>query len=285
MSQTFTAACVQNTAERDPAPTMAALSDLIRRARDQGGDLIMTPEVCAMLEPRRKLAMTKVELEESNSALEQFRGLARETGAWILIGSMAIKLADEERFANRSILLNPKGESVARYDKIHMFDVDVGAGDVYRESNGYRPGDHATLAETPWGGLGMTICYDMRFPYLYRDLAKAGADFLTAPSAFTVPTGRAHWHVLLRARAIETVCYVFAPAQVGEHAEGRKTYGHSLIVGPWGDVLADGGEDVGVITATIDVAQVAEARSRVPSLFNDRPYAAPKSIAKAQAAE
>lgn len=281
----FTAACVQNTAQRDVAPTMAELSDLIRRARDMGGDLIMTPEVCAMLEPKRKIAQEKVELEESNAALEQFRDLARETGAWLLIGSMAIKRADEERFANRSILLDPEGRTTARYDKIHMFDVDVGEGNRFRESNGYRPGEHATLAELPWGGLGMTVCYDMRFPYLYRDLAKAGADFLSAPSAFTVPTGRAHWHVLLRARAIETGCFVFAPAQVGEHAEGRLSYGHSLIVDPWGEVLADGGEDVGVVTARIDVAKVAEARGRVPSLFNDRDYAPPRSLVKPLAAE
>ncbi len=157
-----------------------------------------------------------------------------------------------------------------------MFDVDVGEGDSYRESNGYRPGESAIIKKVPWGNLGMTICYDMRFPNLYRDLAKAGADFLAAPSAFTVPTGRAHWHVLLRARAIENGCFVFAPAQVGEHAEGRKTYGHSLIVDPWGEVLADGGDDVGFVTAEIDVTKVKEARSRVPSLFNDRPYSAPK---------
>lgn len=281
----FTAACVQNTAERDTAPTMAALADLIRQARDKGGDLIMTPEVCAMMEPRRKLAADKVELEEANAALSQFRELAREVEAWLLIGSMAVKLEGEERMGNRSILLDPQGNTVARYDKIHMFDVDVGEGNVYRESNGYRPGDHATLAQLPWGGLGMTVCYDMRFPYLYRDLAKAGADFLSAPSAFTVPTGRAHWHVLLRARAIETGCFVFAPAQVGEHAEGRKTYGHSLIVDPWGEVLADGGEDVGVVTATIDVSKVAEARGKVPSLFNDRSYRAPEPLHKAEAAE
>ncbi len=284
MNTTFTAACVQNTADRDPAPSMAVLADLIRRARDQGGDLIMTPEVCAMLEPRRNLGREKAEFEESNAALEQFRDLARETGAWLLIGSMAIKIREEnERLANRSILLNPMGETVARYDKIHMFDVDVGEGNRFRESNGYRPGDHATLAPTPWGALGMTVCYDMRFPYLYRDLAKAGADFLSAPSAFTVPTGRAHWHVLLRARAIETGCFVFAPAQTGEHAEGRKSYGHSLIVDPWGEVLADGGEDVGVITARIDVSKVAEARGRVPSLYNDRAYAPAQPIAKAAA--
>lgn len=285
MTGVFTAACVQNTAERDVEPTMAELTRLIRQARDMGGDLIMTPEVCAMMEPRRKVAAEKVQLEQSNDALEQFRDLARETGAWLLIGSMAIKLEGEERMANRSILLDPQGRSVARYDKIHMFDVDVGEGNRFRESNGYRPGDHATLTELPWGGLGMTVCYDMRFPYLYRDLAKAGADFLSAPSAFTVPTGRAHWHVLLRARAIENGCFVFAPAQVGEHAEGRKSYGHSLIVDPWGEVLADGGEDVGVVTAEIDVAKVAEARGRVPSLFNDRDYAPPKSLAKAAAAE
>jgi predicted amidohydrolase len=264
---------------------MAVLTDLIRRARDKGGDLIMTPEVCTMLEPRRKLGREKVEFEESSAALQQFRELAKETGAWILIGSMATKLEGEERMANRSILLNADGESVARYDKIHMFDVDVGEGNTFRESNGYRPGEAATLASTPWGGLGMTVCYDMRFPNLYRDLAKAGADFLAAPSAFTVPTGIAHWHVLLRARAIENGCFVFAPAQTGEHAEGRKSYGHSLIVDPWGEVLADGGEDVGVITAEIDVAKVAEARGRLPSLFNDRDYTAPISTSRAQAAE
>lgn len=278
MSDDFTAACVQNTAEREVAPSMAALGDLIRRARDAGGDLIMTPEVCAMLEPRRKLAATKVELEDSNAALETFKDLAKETGAWLLIGSMAVKLSDEERFANRSFLVTPEGKVVAKYDKIHMFDVDVAEGESYRESRGYRPGDHATLADTPWGALGMTVCYDMRFPYLYRELAKAGADFLTAPSAFTVPTGRAHWHVLLRARAIENGCFMFAPAQVGEHAEGRKTYGHSLIVDPWGEVLADAGEDVGVVTAKIDVSKVAEARAKIPSLFNDREYASPTPI-------
>ena len=284
---TFTAACVQNCADRDPGPSMAALSDLIRRARDAGGDLIMTPEVCAMLEPRRKLGREKAQLEEANDALETFRALARETGAWLLIGSMAIKRDDEERLANRSILLDPNGETQARYDKIHMFDVNVDEGNSFRESNGYKPGEAATLVETPWGGLGMTVCYDMRFPYLYRDLAKAGADFLAMPSAFTVPTGRAHWHVLLRARAIENGCFVFAPAQTGEHAEGRKSYGHSLIVDPWGEVLADAGEEVGVVTAEIDVSKVAEARGRVPSLFNDRDYAPPTPLAKAeiQAAE
>lgn len=282
MSDVFTAACVQNTAERDVAPTMATLSDLIRRARDAGGDLIMTPEVCAMLEPRRKLAATKVELEESNVALAMFKDLAKETGAWILVGSMAVKLSDGDRFANRSFLVTPEGDVTAKYDKIHMFDVDVAEGESYRESKGYRPGDHATLAATPWGALGMTVCYDMRFPYLYRELAKAGADFLAAPSAFTVPTGRAHWHVLLRARAIENGCFMFAPAQVGEHAEGRKSYGHSLIVDPWGEVLADGGEDVGFVTAKIDVSKVAEARAKVPSLFNDREYASPVVIRRAQ---
>jgi predicted amidohydrolase len=285
MSNIFKAACVQNTAERDVAPTMATLSDLIRRARDAGGDLIMTPEVCAMLEPRRTLAATKVELEESNAALAMFKDLAKETGAWILVGSMAVKLSDGDRFANRSFLVTPEGEVTAKYDKIHMFDVDVAEGESYRESRGYRPGDHAALAATPWGALGMTVCYDMRFPYLYRELAKAGADFLAAPSAFTVPTGRAHWHVLLRARAIENGCFMFAPAQVGEHAEGRKSYGHSLIVDPWGEVLADGGEEVGIVTAKIDVSKVAEARAKVPSLFNDREYAAPVAIRRAQQAE
>jgi predicted amidohydrolase len=247
----------------------------VRRARDAGADLIMTPEVSDMMEPKRALRLEKAREEAAHPMLAAFRDLARETGAWLLLGSIVVRLPGEERQANRSVLIAPDGAIVRRYDKIHMFDVELPGGESYRESNAFRPGEAAALADLPWGVLGMTVCYDMRFPQLYRALAQGGADFLSVPSAFTVPTGRAHWHVLLRARAIETGCFVFAPAQWGEHAEGRKTYGHSLIVAPWGEVLAEAEDGVGFITAAIDPAKVAEARRAVPSLRHDRPFAAP----------
>ena len=191
----------------------------------------------------------------------------------------------ENRLANRSFLIDNSGAIVARYDKIHMFDIDLPNGESYRESGAYRPGGHTVVAETPWGRLGMSVCYDVRFPHLYRALAQAGADFLGVPSVFTVPTGRAHWHVLLRARAIENGCFVFAPAQWGEHAGGRRSYGHSLIVDPWGEVLADGGEETGIVTARIDPARVAEARRSVPSLTHDRAFTPPELIPRPLAAE
>ena len=272
----FTAACVQMTSEREFEPNIEAASDLVRRARDAGASLILTPEITAMFEPNREQHLVKAKAEAENPALAAFRELAKETGAWLLIGSMAVKIA-ADRLANRSFLLTPEGEIAARYDKIHMFDVDLKNGETYRESVLYRPGDTPVLAELPWGTLGMTVCYDLRFAYLYRTLAQAGADFLTIPAAFTVPTGKAHWHVLQRARAIETACFVLAPAQWGEHAEGRKTYGHSLIVDPWGEVLADAGEGVGFVTAEIDPAKIAEARRMVPALRHDRTLAAPQT--------
>jgi predicted amidohydrolase len=279
----FTAACVQMTSEREFEPNIRAASDLVRRARDAGASFILTPEITAMLEPKREQHLLKAKPEAENPALAAFRELAKETGAWLLIGSMAIKL-EADRLANRSFLLTPQGEIAARYDKIHMFDIDLKNGETYRESALYRPGDTPVLAELPWGMLGMTVCYDLRFAYLYRTLAQAGADFLTIPSAFTVPTGKAHWHVLQRARAIETGCFVLAPAQWGEHAEGRKTYGHSLIVDPWGEVLADAGEGVGFVTAEIDPAKIAEARHMVPALRHDRTLTTPQ-IPRALAAE
>jgi deaminated glutathione amidase len=275
MSATFKAACVQITAEREFAPNIKAACDLVRRARDAGAELIMTPEITGMFEPKRELHLAKARDEAGNPALAAFRDLARETGAWILIGSLAIKL-EAARLANRSFLVSPDGAIAARYDKIHMFDVDLKNGESYRESALYRPGDTAVLAALPWGTLGMTVCYDLRFPYLYRALAQGGADFLSIPSAFTAPTGKAHWHVLQRARAIEHGCFVFAPAQWGEHAEGRKTYGHSLIVDPWGEVLADAGEGVGFITAEIDPARIAEVRRMVPALRHDRAVPPPQ---------
>jgi len=283
MNSVFTASCIQFTSARDYEPNIRAASDLIRRARDAGADLVLTPENTGLTEPVGKLRREKARDEANHPVLAALREVARETGVWLLIGSLAIDLSrepgeaeGERRLANRSYLIDPNGAIVARYDKVHMFDVDLARGESYRESNAFRPGGQSALAETPWGVLGMTVCYDLRFPHLYRALAQAGADFLAIPSAFTVPTGEAHWHVLMRARAIENGCYVFAPAQWGEHAEGRRTYGHSLIVDPWGEVLADGGEGVGIISARIDAAAIAKARRMVPSLKHDRPFIQPE---------
>jgi predicted amidohydrolase len=271
MAGSFKVACVQTNAARDPEPNVRAASELVRRARAAGADFILLPEIVNMLEPKRALLLEKAKSEIDDPALAQFRDLAAGTGAWLLVGSLVIKIT-EDRVANRSFLLDGGGGIVATYDKIHMFDVDLGDGERYHESRTYRAGGKAVVAGTPWGKLGMTVCYDMRFPHLYRALAKQGAVFLSVPSAFTRPTGRAHWHVLLRARAIENGCFVFAPAQCGEHAEGRKTYGHSLIVDPWGEVLADGGEEPGFAIAEIDPAKVEDVRRKVPSLASDRPF-------------
>lgn len=273
----FRLACVQTCSTGDMAANLAAAADLVRRARARDAQLIALPEVVALIEPDRRRLAAQAEPEHRHPALRAFRELAAETGAWLLVGSLTVD-AGGGRLANRSFLLGTRGEIVAAYDKIHMFDVDLEGGESYRESRRYRPGREAVVADTPWGRVGMTVCYDMRFPALYRDLAQAGADYLTVPSAFARPTGRAHWQVLLRARAIETGCFVFAPAQCGEHAEGRKTYGHSLIVDPWGEVLADGGEEPGVAAAEIDPARVREARRMVPSLRHDRPYAPPAKL-------
>jgi predicted amidohydrolase len=278
VSAGFTAACIQFTAGPDPEPNLRQVSELILQARAAGADLIMTPEVSNFIESGRR-RRDKARPEAEDPFLAGIRDLARETGAWILVGSLVIDPAGEpdaeageERLANRSFLIDAAGGIVARYDKIHMFDIDLPGGESYRESNAYRPGGPTVVAETPWGRLGMSVCYDVRFPYLYRALAQAGADFLAVPSVFTVPTGRAHWHVLLRARAIENGCFVFAPAQWGEHAGGRRSYGHSLIVDPWGEVLADGGEGTGIVTAQIDPERIAKARGMVPSLQHDRGF-------------
>jgi len=286
MAETFTVACVQTTSVSDPTATMEAVGALIRQAHDAGADFITTPEAVSMLGPRREV-LVNAETMDDHSGVVAFQTLAKETGAWLLAGSMVVRLAKGgERLANRSMLFAPDGTLQATYDKIHMFDVDLEGGESYRESATYQPGERAVLTDLPWGKLGMTVCYDMRFPYLYRDLAHAGMDFLTVPSAFTVPTGRAHWHVLLRSRAIETGCFVFAPAQVGEHFPKRKTYGHSVVISPWGEILAEAdGETAGFIIAEVDVAKVAEARRMVPSLFNDRPYKRSPLPTPAQAAE
>ncbi len=272
---TFTVACLQLNSGRDVRPNIATAATLVRRARDAGADFIMTPEVSDMIEPKRALRQEKARDEAAHPMLAAWRDLARETGAHLLLGSIVLREAGAERLLNRSFLIAPNGGIVARYDKIHMFDVDLPGGESYRESAVFRPGEAAVLAPLPWGVLGMTVCYDLRFPHLYRALAQGGADFLSVPAAFTVPTGRAHWHVLLRARAIENGCFVFAPAQCGEHAEGRRTYGHSLIVAPWGEVLAEAEDGVGFVTAAVDPARIAEARRAVPSLRHDRPFTSP----------
>ena len=256
------------------AANIAAAAALARAARAAGADFIAFPECVAMMEMGRERTLANAAPADSHPALAAFRALAEETGAWLLGGSLAI-LLDGERVANRSCLIDASGTVRASYDKIHMFDVDLDGGESYRESATYRPGGSMALADTPWGVLGMTVCYDLRFPRLYRDLAHAGATMLSVPSAFTRPTGAAHWEVLLRARAIENGAYVFAPAQCGEHPHGRMTWGHSLIVDPWGTVLADGGEAPGYVIAEIDPARVAEVRRALPSLTHDRAYRKP----------
>jgi predicted amidohydrolase len=218
--------------------------------------------------------------EESDPVLAGLREEAARLGVWLLIGSLALKTQEADgRFANRSFLIDDTGEIRARYDKIHMFDVDVSPEETYRESDGFRPGTRAVLAETPWARIGLSVCYDVRFPHLYRRLAQAGAQILTVPAAFSHVTGAAHWEVLLRARAIETGCFVLAPAQTGTHAasrgKARRTHGHSLVVAPWGDVLADGGTAPGIVTVDLDLAEVAKARNRVPSLRHDREFDGP----------
>jgi deaminated glutathione amidase len=287
----FTAACIQFTAGPDPEPNLREVAGLVRRARDAGADFIMTPEASNLIESGKR-RRDKARREAHDPFLAGMRELACETGAWLLLGSLVIDPAGEPgsdsgetRLANRSFLIDGAGAVVAKYDKIHMFDIDLPGGESYRESNAYRPGGQTVVAETPWGRLGMTVCYDVRFPHLYRALAQAGADFLAVPSVFTVPTGRAHWHVLLRARAIENGCFVFAAAQWGEHPAGRRSYGHSLIVDPWGEVLADGGEETGIVTARIDPARIAEARGMVPSLAHDRAFTPPELIPRPLAAE
>ncbi len=273
MSKRFKLACVQVNSRDDMAANITTTSDWVRRARDAGAELIGTPEVTNLMAPESAATVAMVKTPEDDPSLAAFRDLARETGAWLLIGSLAVRPEGWEKIANRSYLLDPGGETVAWYDKIHMFDINLPDGREYRESRVYAPGEAARLVETPWGTMGMTICYDIRFPHLYRGLAQAGAEFVAIPAAFTRVTGQAHWHVLQRARAIENGCFVFAPAQCGEHPGNRQTYGHSLIIDPWGEVLADAGEEPGFAIAEIDLARVAEVRGRIPSLTHDRAYA------------
>ncbi|MAO93328.1 MULTISPECIES: carbon-nitrogen hydrolase family protein [unclassified Hwanghaeella] len=285
MKETLTVGLVQMTSTTSIDQNIKISSDLIRQAAAQGSELVALPEVVNLMQRDRSQSSKVAALDSEDASLAAYKALAQELGIWIHAGSLVIRLADDDRFANRGFLIDPTGLIQAQYDKIHMFDVDLANGESYRESNGFRPGTHATLAQTPWGGYGMAVCYDLRFPHLFRDLAKAGARILAVPAAFTRTTGQAHWHTLLRARAIENGCFVVAPAQCGDHEDGRKTYGHALIIDPWGEVLADGGEAPGVVTATLNLNRVSEVRGMVPSLNNDLPYDKPQEVALNAAAE
>ncbi len=274
------AALLQLTSGDDPAANLAVTSAMVAEAAAQGAGFVLTPEVTNCVSLSRSHQDEVLQHEADDITLAGLREVAAQHGVWLLIGSLALKTADADgRFANRSFLIDPKGEIAARYDKIHMFDVQVTETETFRESEGYRPGDRAVLAETPFGTIGLTVCYDLRFPYLYRQLATSGAQILTVPAAFSPVTGAAHWEPLLRARAIETGCYVLAPAQTGTHAASagkpRKTYGHSLAVAPWGEVLTDAGTEPGITYVDLELSAVTEARRRVPSLTHTRSVAGP----------
>jgi predicted amidohydrolase len=271
---------VQLCASDLPLANLPVTEGFIRQAAGDGASFVLTPEVTNIISTSRAHQRDVLHLQEDDPTLARLREVAAELGIWLLIGSLALKTLDQDgRFANRSFLIDPKGQIVATYDKIHMFDVDISETETWRESDGYRPGDQAVMAQTPIGAIGMTICYDLRFPHLHRDLAKAGAQIITVPAAFSPVSGAAHWHVLQRARAIETGCFVLAPAQSGDHAISngklRTTYGHSLVISPWGEVLADGGTDPGVTLVDIDLAEVTKARQRIPAIRHDRPYGGP----------
>lgn len=267
----FRAGLVQMRSGRDVTANLDAAVKLIGEAKDNGADYVLTPEMTNIMEPSHEALFAAIVEEERDPCLAACRDLARKSSLHLHIGSLAIKVS-HDRAANRSFLIDPRGEIVARYDKIHMFDVDLDHGESYRESRNYRPGELAVLSDLPWARFGLSICYDLRFPALYRALAEAGASVLTIPSAFTRITGEAHWHILTRARAIENGCFVLAAAQGGLHENGRETFGHSLIVDPWGRVLAEAGDAPGVIMAEIDPAEVAAARAKVPSLRHGRRF-------------
>lgn len=269
MTMRLMAACVQMTSGPDIAANLANAAGLVREAAGQGARLVCTPENTDVMRADMLGTLALVPAEEDHPALPFFAELARELGVFLSLGSIGVRVASD-KIANRSYLFDDKGALVARYDKIHLFDVDLPTGESRRESAAVRPGGKAVIAPTPWGGVGMSVCYDLRFAYLYRALTQAGARILTVPAAFTVPTGQAHWEVLLRARAIETGSFVLAAAQCGIHEGGRETYGHSLIIGPWGEVLAQGQEVPGVIMAALDLSAVDKARRAIPALSHDR---------------
>src|ERR1700730_2157279 len=275
----FRVGLVQMRSGRTPAQNVDAATKLIKEAKTGGAEYVLTPEMTNILERKREDLFAALALEEKDRSLAAFRDLARRLGIWVHVGSLAIEVLPQKA-VNRSFLIDPKGEIAARYDKIHMFDVDLAGGESYRESGSYRPGEIAVAVDIPWGRVGLTICYDLRFPALYRALAEAGASFITIPSAFTQQTGEAHWHVLTRARAIETGSFVFAAAPAGRHEDRRDTFGHSIAIDPWGRVLAEGGTEPGVILADVDPSQVAIVRARIPSLQHGRRFEMVEPIAE-----
>lgn len=276
--QGFRAAAVQMRSGLDVGANVAAAEALIRQAAADGAGYVLTPEMTTILDRDRRRLMAAISPEADDPSLERFRTLAAELGIHLHIGSMAIRL-DDDSVANRAFLIGPDGAVLSRYDKIHMYDVDLGNGESYRESRLYRPGGEAVVADLPWLRLGLTVCYDVRFSQLYRALAKTGAAMIAVPAAFTQTTGEAHWHILLRARAIETGSFVIAAAQGGRHEDGRDTYGHSLIIDPWGRILAEAGQEPGVIVADIDPSMSRATRERIPVLANERSFAAPMTAA------
>ncbi|MCC5975543.1 MAG: carbon-nitrogen hydrolase family protein [Rubellimicrobium sp.] len=274
-------ALLQLTSSDSPADNLATVRAMLREAAGAGAGFVATPEMTNCMSSNRDHQRSVLQTEEADETLAALRAEAKALGIWLVIGSLGIRTGDADgRFANRMFVIDPEGQVRARYDKIHMFDVNVSETETYRESAAYRPGDRAVTVETPFATLGLTICYDVRFPYLHRALAKAGAEVIVAPAAFSQVTGAAHWDPLLRARAIETGCWVLAPAQTGLHPASveqppRRTYGHTLAVAPWGEVIADAGVEPGITYVTLDRAAVAEARRRVPSLTHDRPFEGP----------
>lgn len=279
MSRPLDIALIQTRTPTTADAALAHVEPLIRQAAKAGAKLIATPEGTNLLDQRRERRRAAITDEDQDVAVLGLRRLAAELGVWLLIGSAIVRSGHhaDDRAANRSLMIDAHGGIVARYDKLHVFDVDLPNGETYRESSTIRPGDGACLADTPWGRMGLTVCYDLRFPHLFRQLAKAGACMIAVPAAFTVPTGQAHWETLLRARAIETGCFVLAPAQGGAHDDGRNTWGHSIVVGPWGDIIAAADHDAPcVVHATLDMAAVETARASVPQLLHDREFASPR---------
>lgn len=271
MSITFRTACIQNTATRNITANINWVCERIDEARGEGADFITMPESVGLIEPVNARIPDQCFTEQQDPGLIAFRDRAQALGVTLLVGSQLIKNTDGN-IVNRSFLIDQHGQITARYDKLHMFDIELANGECYLESGVISAGDKAVLATTPWGQLGLSICYDLRFAALYRTLAQNGAQFITIPAAFTQTTGKAHWHTLVQARAIETGCYIIAPNQCGHHADKRYSWGHSLIVDPWGEILADGGTEPGIIYADIDLAKVDQARSRIPALKNDRDF-------------
>jgi deaminated glutathione amidase len=273
-AQKFRAACLQLNAGNDLEANLSTLRVMLRQAAQQGAHFVLTPEYALMLDGSGRVMRERALDADGGAPLRELKTLARELGIWLLIGSLTVR-SDQNRMANRSILLSSEGLAVATYDKIHMFDATLPDGKTIRESSAYLPGEHAVTADTPWGKIGLTVCYDLRFPGLFRSLAQAGASFISVPSSFQRQTGRDHWHALIRARAIENGCFILAPAMCGDHPGNRQTYGHSMIVDPWGTVIAEAGEEEGIVYADIDTDRVAAVRSMLPSLEHDRPYSPP----------